>query len=359
MGEQAFTTGELARRVGARLVGDADRTITGLAPLDQAGALHLSHLSSPHWREHLTRTGAGAVLVAERDAAAVPSVALVVDDPYLAYATLSRCFESPIRLPSGIHPSAVLADSVCVGQRVRVGAGAVVADGVVLADDVEIGAGAVIEQQAEIGAGSRILARVVIGHGVRIGCRVLIHPGAVIGADGFGFARAGDGRAHRIAQLGSVVLGDDVEVGANTTIDRGALGNTVIERGVKIDNQVQIGHNVEIGADTIVCGCVGIVGSTRIGARCVLAGGVGVGGDGPITIVDDVVVTGMTHVSRSIQAPGQYSSGTLHGPSTSWKRNVLRFAELDRWVRRLTALERRLGLSQFDDGVDKDPDKPG
>lgn len=343
MPERAFTTGELARRVGARIVGDSARSISGLAPLHRAGPSHLSHLSSPHWRDHLARTGAGAVLVRERDVRSVPSVALVVADPYLAYATLSRCFEAPERLPSGVHATAVVAASARLGNDVRVAAGAVIGADAVLGDGVDVGAGVVIEHGATLGEGSRVLARAVIGHDVRIGRRALIHPGAVIGADGFGFARADDGRAHRIAQLGSVVLEDDVEVGANTTIDRGALEDTIIGRGVKIDNQVQIGHNVVVGPDTIICGCVGIVGSTRIGARCVLAGGVGIGGDGPVTIADDVVITGMTHVSRSIEAPGRYSSGTLHGPSITWKRNVLRLAQLDRWVRRIVALERRNG----------------
>ncbi len=343
MAGRSFTTGELARRVGARLVGDAERSILGLAPLHRAGPRDLSHLSSRHWRDHLATTGAGAVLVLEKDVASVPSVALVVADPYLAYATLSRCFESAERLPPGVHPTAVIAASARLGSDARVAAGAVVGEGVTLGDEVDVGAGAVVEYGATIAAGSRILARAVISHDVRIGRGVLIHPGAVIGADGFGFARADDGTAHRIAQLGSVVIEDDVEVGANTTIDRGALEDTIIRRGAKIDNQVQIGHNVEVGPDTIICGCVGIVGSTRIGARCVLAGGVGIGGDGPITVADDVVITGMTHVSRSIKAPGRYSSGTLHGPSISWKRNVLRLAELDRWVRRIVALEHRQG----------------
>lgn len=342
MVRRAFTTGDIARRVGARIIGDAEHLITGLAPLDRAESAHLAHLSAPCWRSSLPDSRAGAVLVTARDASAVAQVALVVPDPYLAYATLSQLFDEPQRLPYGVHPDASLAADVVYGDRVAIGPQASVGAGVMLGDDVEIGAAAVIEPGAVIGAGSRILSRAVIGGAARLGQRVLIHPGAVIGADGFGFARSPNGSLERIAQLGAVILGDDVEVGANSTIDRGSLGDTVIESGVKIDNQVQIGHNVHIGRDTILCGCVGIAGSARIGARCVLAGGVGVGGDGPIHIADDVTVTGMTHVSRSIERAGRYSSGTLASPSQSWKRNVLRLAQLDVWIRRLTALEKRI-----------------
>lgn len=341
MAHRAFTTAAIAQRVGARIIGDPEHLITGLAPLDQAGPRHIAHLSSPHWRHALPGSDAGAVLVTARDAPAVAGVALVVADPYLAYASVSQLFDEPHEVCSAVHPGASVAADADIGAGVAIGAQAVIGAGAVLGSDVAIGAGAVVEPGAEIGAGSRILARAVITSVARLGQRVLIHPGAVIGADGFGFARSPSGRAERIAQLGAVILGDDVEVGANSTIDRGSLGDTVIETGVKIDNQVQIGHNVHIGRDSIICGCVGIAGSVRIGARCVLAGGVGVGGDGPIHIVDDVIVTGMTHVSRSIQQAGRYSSGTLHAPSLSWKRNALRLAQLDGWVRRLMALEKR------------------
>jgi len=342
MALRAFTTGDIARRVGARIIGDPDHLITGLAPLDRAGPRQLAHLSSPHWRPSLASSGAGAILVKARDAAAVVQVALVVTDPYLAYARVSQLFDDPLRVPAGIHPDASVAEDAVLGARVGVGAQASIGAAAVLGADVEIGAGAVIEPGAVIGAGCRILPRAFISSVARLGQRVLIHPGAVIGADGFGFARSPNGRAERIAQLGAVILGDDVEVGANSTIDRGSSGDTIIESGVKIDNQVQIGHNVHIGRDTIICGCVGIVGSARIGARCVLAGGVGVGGDGPVHIADDVTITGMTHVSRSIEQAGRYSSGTLHAPSVSWKRSALRLAQLDGWIRRLVALERRL-----------------
>lgn len=342
MAQRAFTTGAIARRVGARIIGDPEHLITGLAPLDRAEPQHLAHLSAAFWRPSLPGSRAGAVLVTARDAPAVAHVALVVADPYLAYASVSQLFDDPQRVPRGVHPDASLAADVACGDRVAIAAQASIGAGVVLGADVEIGAGAVIESGAVIGAGSRILSRAVIGGAARLGQRVLIHPGAVIGADGFGFARSPSGAVQRIAQLGAVILGDDVEVGANSTIDRGSLGDTVIESGVKIDNQVQIGHNVHVGRDSIICGCVGIAGSARIGARCVLAGGVGVGGDGPVHIADDVTVTGMTHVSRSIEQAGRYSSGTLAAPSQSWKRNALRLAQLDGWIRRLMALEKRI-----------------
>jgi UDP-3-O-[3-hydroxymyristoyl] glucosamine N-acyltransferase len=186
------------------------------------------------------------------------------------------------------------------------------------------------------------MPNVVLYRAVRLGRRCIVHSGAVIGADGFGFTAAEDGHLEAIAQLGGVNVGDDVSIGACTSIDRGALDDTVIEEGVKIDNQVQIGHNCHIGAHSVVCGCVGIVGSTRIGRHCVLAGGVGIGGDRPIELCDRVVVSGMTHVSASIAEPGIYSGGVLHSRNRQWKKNALRFGRLDELHRRVAALERAL-----------------
>lgn len=342
MARRAFTAAELAARVDARLIGDPDALVTGLAPLDRAGPGDLSHLSSAAWRGHLANAGGAVVVVGPADAERVTGTALIVERPYLAYARLSLLFDEAPALAVGIDDAAHIDPSAELGAEVAVAAGAVIGPGVRIGAGCRIGANVVIADGAVLGEACRIHPGAVLCHHVVLGSRCIVHPNAVIGADGFGFGRDESGRLVGIAQIGTVLLGDDVEVGAGSTIDRGAIDDTVVERGVKIDNQVQIGHNCRIGQDTVICGCTGIVGSSVIGARCVLAGGVGVGGDGPVRIADDTVVSGMTHVSRSIEATGVYSSGTLHQPTRSWKRNALRFAQLDDMVRRIAALERRL-----------------
>lgn len=343
MGEQqTFTLGALADALSARLVGDADLTITGLGSLGSARPGELSHLSSAAYRDQLAVTRASAVILAERDLEVWNGPALVAANPYLTFARASQLFARLPPLAPGIHPSAVvdgdaeLAADVRLGPGVAVGPGSRIGAGARLYANVVVGAG------CSIGAGCVVMANAVLYDDVRLGPRCTVHSGAVIGADGFGFTPAEDGRLETIAQLGGVTVGADVSVGACTTIDRGALDDTVIEDGVKIDNQVQIGHNCRIGAHSVICGCVGIVGSTRIGRHVVLAGGVGVGGDRPIEICDQVVVSGMTHVSASITEPGIYSGGVLHSPSRRWKRNALRFNRLDELSRRVAQLEKLL-----------------
>ena len=352
-----LTAGALADALGARLLGDPEQPITGIASLEAAGPTDLTHLSSPRLRDRLADCAAGAVLVREADAPAVNGVALVVEDPYLAYARASRHFDDAPAVATGRHDSASVAADAQLAPSVALGAGCFIGAGARLEADVQVGPNAVVGEGVRIGAGTVVHAGVVVAHGVRIGERCVLHPGAVVGADGFGFAVGAGGRRERIAQLGGVRIGDDVEIGANSTVDRGALGDTVVERGVKIDNQVQIGHNVVIGEDTVICGCVGISGSARIGARCILAGGVGVGGDGPVTIADDCVVTGMSHVSRSLDTPGLYSAGTLIQPSTRWKRNALRMTSLDSLARRVAELEARIAASSLDAG-EEDEEQP-
>jgi len=340
--QQTFTLGALAETLSARLVGDASLTISGLGSLASAGPGELSHLSSATYRDQLASTRAAAVILAERDLEAWNGPALVVANPYLAFARATQLFAGLPPLAAGVHPSAVVADDAEVAADARLGPGVVVGPG------SRIGAGVRLYPNVVVGAGCTVGERCVLMAGavlyddVRLGPRCTVHSGAVIGADGFGFTPAEDGRLEAIAQLGGVTVGADVSVGACTSIDRGALEDTVIEDGVKIDNQVQIGHNCRIGAHSVICGCVGIVGSTRIGRHVVLAGGVGVGGDGPIEICDRVVVSGMTHVSASITEPGIYSGGVLHSPSRRWKRNALRFNRLDELSRRVAQLEKLL-----------------
>lgn len=327
------------------MVGDPGASVFSLAPLDAAVPGTLSHLSSPAWRGRLPDTAATAVLLSEPDLPACPTNALVCPNPYLAYARASAWFDPRRAAEPGIHERAVIAPGVELGRDVSIAAGAVVGAGSVLGDGVVVGAGAVIGASVRIGAGSEIFPNVTLGDGVVIGARVRVHPGAVIGADGFGFAADDDGGWVRIHQLGTVRIGDDADIGAGTTIDRGAIDDTVIGAGVKIDNQVQIGHNCEIGEHTLICGCCGIVGSTRIGSHCVLAGGVGVGGDQPIEICSGVMVSGMSHITRSITRPGVYSSGGVEQPHARWRRNALRMRELDALFSRVRSLERQLGAA--------------
>jgi UDP-3-O-[3-hydroxymyristoyl] glucosamine N-acyltransferase len=334
----SFTLGELAERLDARLVGDAERRVDGLATLRDAGAGQLAFLANRAYLKDLPGTRASAVLLAPAFAEGCPVDRLELDNPYLGYAALSRLFD-PLahRAPAGIHPSAVVAEDARLGERVEVGAQAVIEAGAVLGDDVVVGPGSVVGVDASIGAGSRLHASVTVCHGVVIGARAILHSGCVIGGDGFGFAHDG-GRWHKIAQLGGVVLGDDVEVGSCSSIDRGALGDTVIGDDVKIDSQVQIAHNVRIGDHSALAGCVGIAGSTRVGRHCMLGGGVGLSGH--ISLCDGVQVTGMSLVTNSILEPGVYSSGTGAMKNAQWRRNAVRFKQLDDIARRLSRLER-------------------
>ena len=337
-----YTLGDLAQRIGARVEGDAGALISGLGSLEFARPGELTHLSSRAYRRFLRTTQASAVILRLDDLAECPANALVVANPYLAFARVSHLFNLDAAAATGIHPSAIVDPSAQIGAAASIGPNVVIGAACRIGARVVIGANCVVGDQCELGDDVRLMASVTLYRRVRIGARSVLHSGAVIGADGFGFAPDERGALQEIAHLGAVVLGTDVCVGAASTIDRGAIDDTVIGDGVKIDNQVQIGHNCVIGDHTVICGCVGIVGSTRVGRHCVLAGGVGIGGDGPIEIADHVVVSGMTHVSRSIAKPGVYSGGVLHSATRKWKRNALRFDELDGLARRISQLEKLL-----------------
>ena len=336
----AFTLAELARRIDARVEGDPEAIVTGLGSLATATPGQLTHLSSRAYRRFLPSTRATAVILRTDDLAACPTHALIAKNPYLAFARASMLFSDRPLPPPGVHATAVVDPSAVLGDGVSIGPHAVIGALCRLGARVEIGANSVVGARCELGDEVRVMPNATLYHRVRVGARSVVHSGAVIGADGFGFATDERGRQQDIAQIGGVVIGCDVSIGAATTIDRGAIDDTIIGDGVKIDNQVQIGHNTIVGDHTVICGCVGIVGSTRIGRYCVLAGGVGIGGDGPIEIADRVVVSGMTHVSRSIDKPGVYSGGVLHSATLKWKRNALRFAELDELAKRIAALEK-------------------
>ena len=337
-----ISLGALAERLGGKVVGDAEVRIFGLGALRSATPGQVTHLSSPAYRASLPDTKASAVILRRKDLALCPTNALLVDDPYLAFARASRLWEQLPAIGEGVHPSACIDASASVDGAARLAQGVSVGAETAIAKDVRLYANVAIGARCRLAAGVRVMANAVLYDDVHVGAGSVIHSGAVIGADGFGFARTDSGGLTPIAQLGGVRIGRDVSIGAATTIDRGAIDHTVIEDGVKIDNQVQVGHNCRIGAHSILCGCVGLVGSTEIGRGCVLAGMVGVGGDKPIHICDGVTVSGCTHVSASIKQPGVYSGGIIHNSSTAWKRNALRFHKLDELARRLHRLEKQM-----------------
>lgn len=332
-----FTLAQLAEVLGAELRGDAQKVIQGLATLQDATSEQLSFLANAHYRKQLEHSQAGAMLLSNADAEGYSGHCLVVEDPYLAYAKLSHYFDRTPQQAAGVHPSAVVADSAQVSASASIGPGAVIAEHAVIADGVSIGAQCFVGARSTVGKDGRLMARVTLYHDVSIGQRVVIQSGAVIGGEGFGFANH-QGSWHKIAQIGGVSIGDDVEIGANTTIDRGALSDTIIGNGAKLDNQIQIAHNVQIGENTAIAACVGISGSAKIGRNCMLAGGVGLVGH--IEICDDVFITGMTMVTHSITEPGAYSSGTAMQPAADWKKNAVRFRQLDGLAKRVRALEK-------------------
>lgn len=332
--------GELARYLGARLVGDADTEVRSLATIQDASSGTLSFLASPKYQSYLANTQASAVILAEPMLDQCPCAALVVKNPYLAYAKASHLF-SPWDKPSpGVHPAAVVAAGVVVPASVHIGPWTVVEEGAVLGEGVIIGAHCVVGAGACIGAQSRLWPNVTIYPGVRIGQRTIIHAGSVIGADGFGYAPDA-GRWQKIAQNGTVVIGDDVELGALCAIDRGAIGDTVIGNGVILDDLVSIAHNVTVGEGTAMAARVGVAGSTSIGKHCLFSGKAGVVGH--VDICDNVQVSGMSIVSKSITKPGTYTSGTGMEEHAGWTKNAARFRQLDDMARRLAALEKRLG----------------
>lgn len=321
----AISLAELAAAIGAELRGDPDITVHQIATLIKATAGDVSFLSDPAYRKHLRVTGASAVILAPEHAGDCPVAALVLANPYLGYARASAVLHPKPAPRPGRAASAAVSPTARVAASAEIGPAAVVEQGALVGEGVIIGPGAVVGAGARVGAHTRVLARAVLCHGVVIGSRCIIHPGAVIGSDGFGLALS-DGRWRRIEQIGGVRLGDEVDVGANSTIDRGALEDTVIEDGVKIDNLVQIGHNVRIGEHSALAGCVGIAGSASIGRRCMLGGGVGIAGH--LALCDDVIVTGMSLVTKSITRPGSYSGGWPARETRSWRRDIARIRRL-------------------------------
>jgi UDP-3-O-[3-hydroxymyristoyl] glucosamine N-acyltransferase len=338
--------GELAVRFGCELRGDPAVRVTRVATLAAAGPGELAFLANPHYRAQLAATRAGVVVLDAANAANCPVAALVHSNPYAAYARMAACLHPEPAEPPGIHPTACIDPSARVARSASIGAGVIIGPRTTVGERTRIGPGCVLGAEVEVGSDCRLHPRVTLLAGTQLGARVCLQSGAVAGSDGFGFARDGAGWT-RVPQLGRVRIGDDVDIGANTTIDRGAIGDTVIASGAKLDNQIQIAHNVHIGAHTVIAACVGISGSTRIGARCMIAGAVGIVGH--LDICDDVVVTGMSMVAHSISVPGVYSGGLPATEAPLWRRLAARFKRLEALAGRVRRLERGAERSQAQD----------
>ncbi|WJF89203.1 UDP-3-O-(3-hydroxymyristoyl)glucosamine N-acyltransferase [Paraburkholderia bonniea] len=346
----ALTLEEIVTRFGGEIAGDGSRPIRGLAPLDQAGPDQIAFIANPKYLPQVDTTRAGAVLISAADLAGVSSRAsrsfIVTPNPYAYFARLAQAFldlAAPPMVP-GVHasatvdPTAQIAASALLGPNVTVEAGAVIGEQVRLDANVFIGRG------SRVGAGSHLYPNVSVYHGCTLGERAIIHSGAVIGSDGFGFAPdfTGNGEDRtgnwvKIPQVGGVVIGPDVEIGANTTIDRGAMADTVIEACVKIDNLVQIGHNCRIGAYTVIAGCAGIAGSTTLGKHCMIGGAVGIAGH--VKLADYVIVTAKSGVSKSLLKPGIYTSAFPAVNHTDWNKSAALMRNLDKLRDRIKALE--------------------
>lgn len=320
--------------------GDPNCLINGVSPIQQSQSGHITFLTNPLYRKFLPITQASAVILTEAEAAECTTNAVISRNPYYTYAKIAAFFTEPVETWTGIHPTAtigvdcqihptaVIGPNAVLGQRVKVGANVIIGANNCLADQVEI------EENAQLDA------NVTIAHNVKIGKRTRIASGAVIGSDGFGFANQ-KGVWHKVPQLGSVIVGNDVDIGANTTIDRGAVEDTIIEDGVKLDNLIQVGHNVRIGTHTIIAGCVAIAGSTVIGKNCMVGGATCFAGH--ITIGDNVMITGMTAVTKSIHQPGIYSSGIVGAVTNQeFRKNNARFHRLENLMQRVKTLESTL-----------------
>jgi len=339
--------GELVGRLGGQLIGDPKLEVSGIAPLDNANAVHLSFLSNPKLRRQAAQSRAAAVIMTADDSAAIgdayAGARIVCDNPYVYFAKAAQWFAELQALPlkPGIHASASVDASAAVADTATVGPHVVIEAGAQIGEYCVIDAGSFIGRNAKIGAGTRLFAKATIHAGCEIGTRGIVHSGAVIGADGFGFANE-NGKWIKIPQTGRVLIGDDVEIGANTTIDRGALADTVIEDGVKLDNQIQIGHNCRIGAHTAMAGCVGVAGSANIGKYCTFGGAAMVLGH--LTIVDRVHVSSGSMVTRSILEPGQYTGFYPLAKNAEWEKSAAIVRNLGTMREKIRELERIVKL---------------
>lgn len=333
----AITVAQLALQLDGRIVGDADGLINSVATLDHALPGQLTFLANTKYQHQLAETTAGAVLVRESEAAGCPVTAIIVNDPYLSYAKAVASLYPEHREPGGIHPQATVDESASIDPSAWIGANVVVEAGATIGQGVQISPGCVIGRNVDIGVDTRLHANVSLYAEVKIGERCLLHSGVVIGSDGFGFANE-NGHWLKIQQIGRVIVGNDVEIGANCAIDSGAIGDTIIEEGVKLDNLIQIAHNVRIGAHTAIAGHSAVAGSSVIGKHCAIGGAVGIVGH--LDICDNVTITAMSLVSKSISEPGVYSSGLPVEGNREWNKRVARLGQLGKLNNRVSQLEK-------------------
>ena len=344
--KHSFSLAELAAHTDSVLQGEGGLRFTSVASIEQAQACDISYIRGGKFRHYLDTTTAGALILPPDLAADYTGNCLVNTNPYLAYAKVVTLLYPVPRPTVGIHPSAVIAPDVILGKAVCIEANVVIDAGSVIGDEVIIGAGCVIASGCKVGNSTRLYSNVTLAYNTQIGQHCIVHSGAVLGADGFGFAPE-RGMWYKIPQVGNVVVGDHVEIGANTTIDRAALGSTVIGNGVKLDNLIQIGHNVSIGDYTAIAACAAVAGSAQIGKHCQIAGMSAIAGH--LSIADYTVVTATSLVSHSITKAGVYSSGTSAVENTLWRKNAARFNQLDKLARRLAELEKQLANLQNKD----------
>jgi len=336
---QAFSLKQIVERFGGEVLGDAAVQVDQVATLETAAGTQISFFTNPRYRRQLEQTQAGAVIVSREVGKIEGRTLIVCDNPYSYFARVSDILNPPPALVPGAHPSAAIHAQAHVHPSASIGPLVAIDAGAVIGPRSAIGPGSSIGARVRIGADCRIHANVSIYDDCRIGERAILHSGVVIGADGFGLAMDA-GRYRKIPQIGRVIVGDDVEIGANTTIDRGALDDTVIEEGVKLDNQIQIGHNCRIGAHTAIAGCVGIAGSTRIGRYCRIGGSAMIGGH--LEIVDNVEIGGASAVAKSILKAGTYTALFPIAPHQDWLRNAAHIRHLDALARRVRELAARL-----------------
>ena len=334
-----YTLKALAAATDATVRGDDAYEVTGLATLQSAQAHHIAFLANDKYRSQVAQSGAGAVIMRPADDDGSAKHALLTANPYLAYARIAQMLDNTPQQAPGVDSSAVIASDVKLGEGVSIGPYTVIDAGVQIADGVQIGANCYLGEGVQVGAHSRLWANVTLYHGVKIGQHCTLHSSSVIGGDGFGWANE-NGRWVKIPQLGSVIIGDHVDIGVGTTIDRGALDDTIIGDNCIIDNQVQIGHNVHIGEGTGIAGQVGIAGSTKIGKRCLIGGQAGLAGH--IVIDDDVQLHGQAMVTKSIEQAGVYASGNPVVPQSEWARGGVRYKQLPELFKRVKALENKL-----------------
>ena len=336
---KSFSLADLAGQFGGKVLGDGSVRIRQVAPLETAGPGDLSFLTNPKYRSQLAATRAAAVLLPEGSDDATQLPRIVCKNPYASYARIAALINPEQRPAAGVHASAMVNAAARVAASASIGPFAVIEAGAHVGEGVVVGAGCFVGENAKIGAQSRLYANVVVYDHCEIGERAVVHAGAVIGADGFGMAMD-EGRWLKIPQIGRVIIGNDVEIGANSTIDRGAMDDTVIEEGVKLDNQIQVGHNCRIGAHTAIAGCTGIAGSTRIGKYCMIGGGALISGH--LTIVDRTVISGATAVFKSITEPGTYTGLFPLQPHADWIRNGSLVRHLHDMMDKIRVLERKV-----------------